>query len=80
MKEIIARRICWPEPDATCLEGGCGYCVDEPFRSVKTIEKWARTAGVVQNRGTGEQDAWEAWQRGLRHDFYNRIPVRRRSI
>lgn len=31
------RRICWPNPDHVCLEGGCGYCNYEQFRDVSEI-------------------------------------------
>lgn len=68
---ITKRRICWPDPDATCLEGGCIHCNANTFRSLTTIERYARRAGVVQNRGEGEKDAWDAYQWGLRHGFAN---------
>jgi hypothetical protein len=60
------RHICWPDPDATCLEGGCSHCIDHPERSVSEIELWAGRAGQVRNRGNDEtQDARTAlayWQ------------------
>lgn len=63
------RRICWPEPDATCLEGGCIYCNDHDFVSLDAIRAYAQNAGVLQNRGSGEQDAMEAFLWGLRNGF-----------
>ena len=69
---VLQRRICWPDPDATCLEGGCIYCDDHPWRNYTTIEAYARRAGVVPNRGIGEKDAWSAWVYGLAHNFFNR--------
>lgn len=33
----MKRRICWPEFDLVCLEGGCGYCGDHPYRTEKAI-------------------------------------------
>jgi hypothetical protein len=65
------RRICWPNPDATCLEGGCGYCNDNPFRAISTIKRYAEKAGVLQNRGIGEKDAMEAFNNGLNADWNN---------
>lgn len=61
------RRICWP-PDATCLEGGCGYCeIREPL-PVLEIEEWAETAGQVLNRNGGKtQDAMKAFGYGMRN-------------
>lgn len=60
----MRRRICWPNPDATCLEGGCLYCNEHSFRSVKTIWRYAQDAGVLPNRGIGEKPAVEAFRRG----------------
>lgn len=58
-------RICWPNPDATCLQGGCAHCQDEPPRARSTIENYAKTAGQVPNRsGNGTVDAWQAWLYG----------------
>jgi hypothetical protein len=65
------RRICWPDPDATCLEGGCGWCNDGGFWSVRTIERYAKNAGVVPNRGVGKKDAWTAFLWGLDRNFCN---------
>lgn len=67
-----ARRICWPNPDATCLEGGCGYCNDSPFRALAVIRKYAESAGQVHNRNGGKtQDAVTAYNYGFRHNFFN---------
>lgn len=68
---ITHRRICWPKPDATCLEGGCGYCDMAEFRAVSIIRRYAETAGVLPNRGLGEQDAMTAFRFGLEHDFFH---------
>jgi hypothetical protein len=65
------RRICWPNPDATCLEGGCGYCNENPFRKVSTIENYAKKSGIVQNRGIGEKDALVAFNNGWRDNWNN---------
>jgi hypothetical protein len=62
------RRICWPDPDATCLEGGCGWCQDNPVRSWSSIADYARTAGQVPNRFGGKtKDAREAFAYGARN-------------
>lgn len=68
---ITHRRICWPTPDATCIEGGCGYCNMEKFRAMSTIFRYAKTAGVLPNRGLGEKEAMTAFNYGLEHDFFN---------
>lgn len=68
---IAERRICWPNPDATCLHGGCSWCNDHPFRKLSTIERYARGAGVLPHRGRGEEDALKAYRYGLDHEFFN---------
>lgn len=47
------RRICWPEPDATCLEDGCGYCHDRPFVSGAKIALFVEMTPTVVHRGNG---------------------------
>ncbi|ANA86043.1 hypothetical protein BH766_gp74 [Gordonia phage Demosthenes] len=71
MAKIIARRICWPNPDATCLEGGCGYCNDEKFQKLEDISDYAWNAGRVHHRGGQSVDAWDAYNDGLGHGFWN---------
>lgn len=63
------RRICWPTPDATCLEGGCTYCDENPFRSLGEIRAYAETAGVLPNRAIGERAALAAFEWGLDNNF-----------
>lgn len=59
------RHICWPNPDATCLEGGCGHCNEYPLRSIKQIREYVQKAGQLPNRyGDGTQDAMEAFRYG----------------
>lgn len=56
------RRICWPNPDATCLEGGCGHCDEQPLRSIDKIRRYAERAGELQNRYGGKtKNALEAF-------------------
>lgn len=78
MTMIEERRICWPNPDATCLEGGCGFCNYEPFRDVAQIERYAKRAGVLPNRATGHQPALEAFEYG-RAGHWNNAESRRRK-
>ena len=65
------RRICWP-PDLTCLEGGCGYCEDHPFRSHRTILDWVLANPRARHRNGAEwSSTMNAFQygavRSLRH-------------
>jgi hypothetical protein len=69
MAAITKRRICWPDPDATCLEGGCTYCDENPFRSLREIRLYAETAGVFPNRALGERTALAAYEWGLENNF-----------
>jgi hypothetical protein len=69
MPGIDYRKICWPNPDATCLEGGCGYCMDGVWRSINTIRRYAEEAsktgdGTLANRGIGRTPAMEAFLYG----------------
>lgn len=51
--------ICWPDPDATCLEGGCVHCQDAKKRTeIKTVATYA------EERGLGEEFAY-----GLMHKW-----------
>ena len=68
---IGERRICWPNPDATCLHGGCSYCNYSPFKTLAQIERYAHKAGVLPHRGKGYEDAKKALQYGLTHEFFN---------
>jgi hypothetical protein len=54
------RRICWPTPDEVCLQGGCLYCNDRPFRTLLQIRVYAREAGYLA-----------AYNYGEAHDFWN---------
>lgn len=65
------RRICWPNPDATCLEGGCLHCNDYPLRSVSAIRRYAQHAGEVHNRAAGQKNALEAFKWGQRSGWPN---------
>jgi len=66
------RRICWPEFDATCLEGGCIHCNDHPFRSESTILRAVRKMTTTQNRyGSEVRDPQEAYDDGLRANWRN---------
>ena len=68
---IVARRICWPDPDATCLEGGCIHCNDHPRRKMTTIWRWVQGQGTLTHRGSGDEDAAKALDWGVRHGFPN---------
>lgn len=67
---ITQRRICWPDPDATCLNGNCGFCNNHPYRRLAEIEIWTKSAGIVPYRGRkSKEDAWKAYMRGLGSEF-----------
>lgn len=71
MVKVAERRICWPEPDATCLHGGCIHCNGYPFKALSTIRRYALKAGVLPHRGQGEQSAIDAFEYGYRNGFFN---------
>ena len=74
---IVKRRICWPNPDATCLEGGCSYCNGHDFQTVAAIRRYAESAGVLPNRAHGEQPAIKAFHYGLQSGW-NNVRIRTR--
>jgi len=56
--------ICWPDPDATCLEGGCVHCEAGEDVPEPVVAAWASQAGQVRNRCGGRtQDALQALNR-----------------
>lgn len=69
----MSRRICWPDPDATCLEGGCTHCNDAEFVSETKIRSYARTTGEVPNRYGGKaKSAWAAYWYGYDRETYEK--------
>lgn len=74
MKKIIKRRICWPNPDAVCLEGGCIYCRDEAFQKITDIKKYCKN--YDETCGEYRDSYVEALNYGLEHDFFYRVDVR----
>lgn len=66
------RRICWPNPDATCLEGGCMYCNDYKFRSVDSIWRYCEREYIVYNRGDDQQrDPLDVFKWGHERNWSN---------
>jgi hypothetical protein len=45
---VRRRRICWPNPDKVCLEGGCLYCEDGPLTSLDNIRSYASSHGLMK--------------------------------
>jgi hypothetical protein len=45
--DIMYRRICWPTPDGVCMQGGCIYCNDNPYRHLNGILDYARSHGLT---------------------------------
>lgn len=62
MRQMVRRRICWPDPDAVCLQGGCTYCNDSRMRSLNAIRAYA------EQRDPKLRAAY--WD-GYDHHFYN---------
>lgn len=54
----IKRKICWPDPDGVCMEGGCTYCNDGRFILIETIKKIARRKGMIEEFNYGGKDNW----------------------
>jgi hypothetical protein len=73
---VVSRKICWPNPDATCLHGGCGYCEDGKWKTLVELKLYADKAGVLPHRGRGEERAIEAFVYGVINGFFGRVPLR----
>lgn len=56
----MKRRICWPEFDVVCLQGGCLWCNDNEFRTITTIRE-----AIPEDR----DDLWDAFNEGRNHDW-----------
>lgn len=52
------RRICWPNPDVVCMQGGCTYCED----SSKRIGLGQQFT-LGNSLGMVHQDILEGWDR-----------------
>ena len=52
------RRICWPNPDSVCLEGGCIYCNDKPFRTYVEIQDYAEKVNLISSYNYGLSRNW----------------------
>jgi hypothetical protein len=68
---VEQRRICWPDPDWCCLEGGCGYCNDGPFKNIGAIANYARKAGVKVWESGETRDYWASFRYGQRWGWPN---------
>ena len=58
MSGTAQRRICWPDPDWCCLEGGCGYCNYEGWRSIEGIRQYAQRHKLMKHYNYGRDTGW----------------------
>jgi hypothetical protein len=49
------RRICWPTPDSVCLQGGCLWCNDYPFRTLREVRQYAFANDMLAALNYGER-------------------------
>jgi hypothetical protein len=57
----MKRRICWPDFDEVCLQGGCLYCNDSKFVDVEVILRKVRESadeGMLNSFRYGEAHRW----------------------
>lgn len=57
-KGIKKRRICWPNPDAVCLQGGCSYCNDCDYKFLHEIWKYAQNKNLESDYKIGRENNW----------------------
>lgn len=67
----MKRKICWPNPDATCLEGGCVHCDSGQTKTLEQVRRYVETVLEVPDRcGDTFQLANKAFDYGVRHGLY----------
>lgn len=68
-------KICWPNPDATCLEGGCIHCEsDGMWVDVAVLKQWASTASDLAQRGVDTpKSAHDAFRYGAQSGWWNML-------
>lgn len=74
---VEQRKICWPDPDSVCLEGGCGYCNSGVWKSVEAIEVYAYKVGIKTLEGGGTADYPRSFRWGRDYGWPN---TERRTI
>lgn len=72
-------KICWPDPDATCLEGGCIHCESGgTWVDVKVLKQWASDASALAQRGVStRKSARDAFQYGAQSGWWNMLKRKR---
>lgn len=73
---VKQRKICWPKPDATCVEGGCLYCDQGQWVNISRLraycERLQAKGHELMNRGDGKtQPPMKAYQYGAEHGWGN---------
>lgn len=58
----MKRRICWPNPDKICLQGGCIYCDDHPFKGEVAIRSYAYSKGWQADFQYGWENGADRWR------------------
>lgn len=69
----MKRRICWPNPDSVCLEGGCSYCNKEEFQTYTVIKDYIDS----HDNPAFREPLLIAWQQGLDNNFFNHVDIRK---
>jgi hypothetical protein len=67
----MKRKICWPDPDCTCLEQGCGYCASSKITKTKTqLLTYVDEHPELTHRGTGAKlyNSYNALVYGIEHN------------
>lgn len=79
----IEIRMCWPDPDDVCLEGGCVHCAEGansawvPLNDVYAYVNRRRDSRP--GRGNRWVSLWKAFWYGAHHDWHN-LPKRKLNV
>lgn len=76
-------RMCWPNPDNVCLEGGCAHCAEGPdstWVSLDDVHAYVnRRRDSVRGRHGQHVSLWKAFRYGVAHDWHN-LPKRKLNV
>lgn len=76
-------RMCWPNPDNVCLEGGCAHCAEGsdarwiPLDEVMVYADKHRVATMGRHGQMGS--LYDAFTYGMHHDWHN-LPKRKLNV
>lgn len=76
----IEIRMCWPDPDDVCLQGGCIYCPDGKWVPLEEVHAYADRHRVAEpGRTAGVTSRWDSYRYGSATWWWN-YPKRKLNV